>query len=287
MKKANKFIKFKKVVIIGPGLIGGSIGINLHKLKVANTIIGVARHKLTISQAKRAGSISEGSLNLRKAVVGADLVILATPVRAIENILVQIRDKVAKGCIIFDVGSTKKEIMQITDKIIPRDIYFVGTHPMAGSEKTGASYARGNIFKNSICFITKTKKTNNTALIKVSSLWKKMGAKTVMITSGVHDKIVAQISHLPHLMSVILVDSVREDFLRFASTGFKDTTRISAGAPGLWCDISLSNRAEILKAIGVFEKKMADLKKSIKNGKESALIKYLERAKKKRESIKK
>ncbi len=279
-------IKFKNVVIVGPGLIGGSIGLVLGKQKIADNIIGVARHRATLLKAKKKGSITAGITDIRKAIADADLVILATPVMAIKGILSNLSKLLKKDCIVIDVGSTKAEIVAYAQKVLPNNVHFIGTHPMAGSEKAGAEFASDNLFNGSICFIIKNSKTDKAALTIVANLWKMMGAKTVLIDPQQHDDIVAQISHLPHLISVALVDCVNPGFIKFAASGFKDTTRIAAGDPEIWRDISFSNKEAILNSIVSFEKKLAVIKKAIKNNQKQALAQQLLKVKRKRDSLK-
>ena len=157
---------------------------------------------------------------------------------------------------------------------------------MAGSEKTGVEFARADLFKGSVCFITRTKKTKKPALLIVSELWKRLGAKCVMIDPSVHDSIVASISHLPHLISTAIVNSVPAQHLNFAAAGFKDTTRIAAGSVEIWHDITLSNKKAILQQIGKFEAELKKLKKSIASNQGKQLSRQLDKARIKRLSLK-
>ncbi len=279
-------LKFQKAVIVGPGLIGGSIGIFLRKNKIALSVVGVARHKNTLSKALKKGAIDKAQTDLKKAVADADIVLIATPVRALKKIICEIKNSLNPGCIVFDVGSTKREIMLDAQKTLPAHVYFVGCHPMAGSEKAGVEFARADFFKGSVCFITKTKKTEKTALLKVRELWKRLGARCVEINPSEHDKIVASVSHLPHLISAALVNTVPVKHLKFAATGFKDTTRIAAGGVEVWHDIILSNRKAILQQIEKFEAVLKKLKESIVSKRGKQLTRELQQARKKRQSIK-
>ena len=278
-------LKFKKAVIIGPGLIGGSIGLFLCKNKIASTVVGVARHKQTLRKAVKKGAVNKAQTDLKKAVVDADLVMICTPVKAFENILRQINSILKPGCIIFDVGSTKCEITALAQKLLPKDVYFVGTHPMAGSENTGVQFASIDLFRSSICFIAKTKKTKSFAYEIVNELWTQLGAECVVIDPRVHDRIVAFISHLPHLISVALVDCVPDKYLRYAASGFKDTTRIAAGSAEVWHDITFSNRKAILAGISKFEAALRKMKKTIISAQGGKLTRQLQQAREKRISI--
>ncbi len=276
---------FKKAVIVGPGLIGGSIGVNLRQRRLAADVVGVARHAATLAEAKKKKAIDSGTADVRAAVNGADMVILAVPVRSIQTILKQIRDILSPGCLVFDVGSTKREIVSLAEKVLPSGVHFVGTHPMAGSEKAGARFADAGLFRNTLCFITKTASTDAAALARIKKLWETFGAATVVIAPAEHDRIVAQVSHLPHLVSVALVESVRNDFLCFGASGLRDMTRIAAGDPSMWRDISLSNNRELVKALTVFEKQLALIKRLVRQGDERRLMRVFEQAKKKRETV--
>ena len=266
-------INFKKVAIIGPGLIGGAVGLALKKNKLAHSIVGVARYKSTLKKAIAKGAIDIAADDLLTAVKDADLVVLATPVNVIKKMILLIKDNLEKGCIVFDVGSTKKEIVELADKSFPKGVEFIGVHPMAGSEKTGVEYASADFFLNSVCFLTKGKKISRKSLSKIKNLWKFFGANVVVVTASAHDKIVASVSHLPHFVSVALADAVEEKLLKFTSTGFKDTTRIAAGDEELWSDICFTNKKPILEAIEVFQKKLnkireiiaSDTKRPLKN----------------------
>ena len=277
--------KFKKVVIVGPGLIGGSIGLALRSYKLAELIVGVARHRSTLSQAKKRKVIDFGCRDIKRAVIDADLVILAIPVGSIKKIITQMKDSLKAGCIVFDVGSSKKEIVEVVEKFLHESVSVVGTHPMAGSEKTGVINSKKSLFENSISFITKTRKTNPKALKQVLTLWKKLGARTIILSPAVHDRIVAQVSHLPHFIVVALVASVSDKFLKFAATGFKDTTRIASGAADMWRDISFSNKEAILRSITEFEKKLNSLKKLLKEDRPALFTRQLMAAKAKRDAI--
>ncbi len=278
-------LQFKKAVIVGPGLIGGSIGLHLRKDAIADFVIGVARHSATLKKAKSKGSIDEGSFDVKKSVTGADLIILAAPVEAIKNIIKEIKDVVNRDCVVFDVASTKREIVETAERFFKPGVLFAGAHPMAGSEKAGAEFACYGLFKKTICFITKTDKTDKKALLRVKALWNCFGATPVVISASLHDVIVARVSHLPHLMSVVLVDAVEEKFLNYAASGFRDTTRIASGAPDLWKDISFSNKRALLESIDMFEKKLNCLKNFLKNDDERMLVKMLARAKRKRDKL--
>lgn len=272
---------FKKVAIIGTGLIGGSLALSLKKKKIASEVVGVSRHKKSLAAAKRIGAIDRGSLN-PLIIKGADLIILATPVNVILNLAAKISKIAGTDAIITDVGSTKKEIVAKLENIFPN---FVGSHPLAGSEKRSIGNADPEMFIGSVCILTPTRKTKRPALKRIKGFWNRLGATTIDLSPENHDRILAFTSHLPHISAFSLMGSVPQQYLKFASGGLKDTTRIAASDSQLWADIFLSNRKNILKAISVLEKNLANIKSALNNKDRKSLVKILRRAKKKREKL--
>ncbi len=271
---------FKKVAIIGTGLIGGSIGLSLKKHNLAEEVVGVSRHKKSIILAKKSGAIDDGSTTL-EIIREADLVIFATPVNVIIELAPKIAKIIDKNCIVTDVGSTKEEIVRLLEKIFPG---FVGGHPLAGSEKRSISNASASIFQGSVCLLTPTKKTKNDSLRKVRMFWEGIGAKVVLLSASKHDKILSLVSHLPHIAAFSLINSVPKEYLGFAAGGLKDTTRIAASDAEIWTQIFLSNRKNVLKGIDVLERNLGNIKSAIKQNKKQLSI-ILNAAKKKRESL--
>jgi len=273
---------FNKVAIVGTGLIGGSLGLAIKSNKLASKVVGVSRHKKSLLEARKKGAINEGSITLN-IIRGADLLILATPVNTIISLTPQISKMISKDCIVMDVGSSKEEIVSRLSRVFPN---YVGAHPLAGSEKRGIAFANKELFKGSLCIVTPDNKTKKSALLKIKKLWSGVGAKTMETTPSTHDKIMAFVSHLPHAVSFALMNSVPEVFLRFAASGLKDTTRISASEPQLWADIFMSNYKNILTALGLLEGNLKQIKIAIKTRNRAALIKILEKSKTKREKLK-
>jgi prephenate dehydrogenase len=272
---------FNKVAIVGVGLIGGSLGLAIKKKKLANKVIGVSRHRKTLRAAVRRGAIDQGSQDI-KTVKDAELIILAAPVATIMALAPKISKIARKDCIITDVGSTKSELVSGLEKLFP---HYVGTHPLAGSEKKGVANACAALFSNSLCILTPTRNTSRPALNKIKRLWNSMGAKTVILTPAKHDEALSFISHLPHIAAFSLIGSVPEQYLKFASTGLKDTTRIAYSDANLWVDIFLSNRKNILKSMDVFGKKLARIKSAVARNDKKSLVKILKQAKTKRELL--
>jgi prephenate dehydrogenase len=272
---------FNKVVIIGTGLIGGSLGLALRKQGLAGRVIGLSRHRKNSVLAKKIGAIDEIGVSL-EAVRDADLVILATPVEAIIDFGLKIREKIKKDCIVIDVGSTKACIVSALSGRIPN---FLGCHPLAGSEKKGVANLKENIFKGSICIITPAAKTNRRTLNAVKLLWKKLGAHTVILSASKHDEILALTSHLPHLLAFSLIGAIPDQYLALSSSGLKDSTRLSASDANLWSEIFISNRSNLLAALSLFEAKLTVLKRVLNNKNKQGLVRILHRAQLKRENL--
>jgi len=272
---------FKKVAIVGIGLIGGSIALELKRKHLAKEVVGVSRRRKSLAWAKEIGAIDKGSLDLA-IIKGADLVILATPVGLIINKAPIIAKFISKDCVVTDVGSTKAEIVSKLEKIFPN---FLGSHPLAGSEKCSVRNAQLGMFKQSICILTPTKKTTSKALNKIRSLWLKMGTKIIILSPEKHDKVLSFTSHLPHVVAFSLIGAIPTEYLGLASTGLRDTTRIASSEPNLWVDILLSNRKNILKNISIMQKKLSSIKSAIENKDAKALNNILSEAKEKRDCL--
>ena len=272
---------FNKVVIIGTGLIGGSLGLALKKKQIVGQIIGLSRHQKNAKLAKKMGAIDciSSSLNV---VRDADLVILATPIDAIMEIAPKIAKELKKDCIVIDVGSTKEKIVAKLSGLIPN---FLGCHPLAGSEKKGIANLAAGIFTGSLCIITPTVKVNKNTLNKIKFLWQKLGAKIVILSPKRHDQILALTSHLPHAVAFSLIGSIPDRFLSLSSGGLRDSTRISGSDANLWSQVLLSNRNNLLAALSIFQLKLAALKLAVENKDHKLLTKILNTAKKKRERL--
>ncbi|MFA4989209.1 MAG: prephenate dehydrogenase/arogenate dehydrogenase family protein [Candidatus Omnitrophota bacterium] len=272
---------FNKVAVIGTGLIGGSLALVIQKEKLAKEIVGVARHQASLDLAARNKVINRGALAL-DIIKGADLLILAAPVDKIISLRKKILKYVGRNCIVTDVGSTKEKIVSLLGRSFP---YYLGSHPLAGSEKRGVSSAQAGIFKGTLCILTPTLKTPGVAMKKIKALWKKAGAKVICLSPKEHDRILSFTSHLPHAVAFSLINAIPGDSLKFSASGLKDTTRIAASDALLWQGIFLTNRKNLLKAIAAFEKKLLKIKSAISRNDKKALRGILACARKKRNSL--
>lgn len=277
---------FKKVAIIGVGLIGGSLGLAIKKRKLARSVIGIGRRRSSIRKALRCGAIDIGTKDLKGGVSDADLVIIATPVCSIPKIVETIVGNLKDGAILTDVGSTKGQIVKAMERSLPNRISFVGSHPLAGSEKRGVNFAKGDLFEGATVIMTKTKKARVSSIKALSRFWRSLGVARVSIKSPEeHDRIVAEVSHLPHVVAAALINSISDKSLKYASTGLKDVTRIAASDPEVWRDICVTNRRQILKSLERFERSLSRLKALIKSGRKERLRSEFAKSKRIREKL--
>jgi len=276
---------FNKITVIGVGLIGGSIGLAVKRCALAKEIVGVVRRECSGKKALKYKAVDRTTLALEDGIRGADLIIIATPVGKIVDVAKDIIKHAKNEAILIDVGSTKGKVVKEIEKIAPPNIKFVGTHPMAGSEKSGVEFATDKLFDNSICIITKTKKTNPEAFSAVTKFWARMGATCEVLAPDKHDSYISFISHLPHVAAVALTIAADSGSLKYASTGFKDTTRVASSSPNLWKDIFESNKQALLGSLCEYRKALEGIERSIKKDGGASLIKHLEKAKKIRDQL--
>lgn len=276
---------FNKIVIVGVGLIGGSLGMAVKKKHLAERVVGLVRRPKTISEGVKQKAIDKGFLAAGPAIKDADLVVLATPVETIVEIFPKIKRFIKQGCIVIDLGSCKEKIVSVLEKKMPAGAAFVGCHPIAGSEKKGVNFAQPELFKNTPCIITPTPRTNRAALAKIKKLWQAVGARVEILNPAVHDKILASVSHLPHVAAFSLIKTIPAKYLRFSSRGLKDTTRIASSDPELWRDIFLMNAKNILKVINDLEINLKVFKRLIARKDRQGLMKLIEQAKLKRDYL--
>lgn len=282
---------FKKVVIVGVGLMGGSLGMALRNRRLAGEVTGVFRDKAKIEEASHLGAVDKGTTSLSQALEGADLVIIGTPVGVTTKILEEMTPFLEPGCMVTDLGSTKQEITTTAEKILPPEVFFVGGHPMTGSEEWGVEAANPYLLENAIYVITVTSNTDLRAVQALKLMVEEVGSQTLIMEPGEHDLIVAAVSHLPHLSAVTLVNTIGETgvdldrALFLAAGGFKDTTRIAMGNPHMWRDICLSNGEMILKCLKIFKKQIEKLEDYIENHEGREIERELEKARDLRKNI--
>jgi len=290
MEEESDF-SFNKISIIGVGLIGGSLGLALKEKKPNFEIVGIDKQEI-IKKAVARGAIDEGTVNFEEGIKETCIVIIATPVKTILNILTQINPFLNKGCIVTDTGSTKKQIVERANKILSKDSFFIGGHPMAGSEEYGIESANSHLFQDRTYILTPTKKSNLIAIEKISSLIKTIGAKRLILDPLEHDKIVGAVSHLPQIMAVSLINMVSElvqkennnNYFKTIGEGFKDMTRIALSPYRIWEDICETNQENIVEMIQEFRNYLEIIEDKLKNDPNS-LKEEFQKARKLRETI--
>jgi prephenate dehydrogenase len=275
---------FDKITIIGVGLIGGSIGLAARRRRVAREVTGVFRRRSTMVKALRAGAVDDATMDIARGVIGADLIIVASPVGSIPELALEAARYAKPGAIITDVGSTKAWIAGRMERCLRgTSVRFVGSHPMAGSEKTGVLSAREDLLEGSACIVTRTASTDAAALRRVAALWKALGARVSVLSPDEHDRAVSFVSHLPHIVAFALALSVPEGQLRYAAEGFRDTTRVASSDPALWSDIFLTNRKEIARSAAAFRRCYDAVVRAVVAGRRPGTMKALSEAKGRRD----
>ncbi|MBU1785079.1 MAG: prephenate dehydrogenase, partial [Candidatus Omnitrophica bacterium] len=278
-------MKMRKVVVIGMGLIGGSVGKALLKKGLADEVVGVCRRQSSLDRAIKEGVLTDGYVNnYEKAAFGAEMIVIATPVATVKDVLKDLSEVIKdQKVIVTDVGSAKKEIVDYAAGV-NGTFLFVGGHPLAGSEKSGVENSTASLFEGSLCVLTDDEGvTDKDALCEVTGMWEAMGARVQVQTPEEHDGMIAFTSHLPHIVAYALVGALPPLPLSMFATGFKDTTRIASSDASLWSEIFLSNRKNLLVAIRRFKDVISDIEKDIRENNKVLLEEKLRDFKKTRD----
>lgn len=273
----------RRLGVIGVGLIGGSFARALREQGLVREVVGCGRSRPNLAEAKRLGVVDRFTLDPAEAVQGADLVFLATPVRAMPKIIQAIRRSLAPGTIITDAGSTKSALLKALEPRLPASVQFVPGHPIAGREKSGVRASSAGLFQEQWVILTPTRKTSAAALNRVRRLWEACGARVERMPPAEHDRVFGAVSHLPHLVAYALVDTIMRwksprPLLGYSAGGFKDFTRIAASSPEMWRDICLENRQAILQAMDRYGKVFVRLRRMVESGDECGLEKLFDEA---------
>ena len=279
----------QRLTIVGVGLLGGSVAKAVRSGGLAREIVGVGRDEARLGTALRDGALDRVTTDLEAGVRDADFVLLAVPVLAVEALLPRVWWAAPDGATVTDVASTKAGIVRVADQLAARRaLAFVGSHPMAGSERSGYGVARADLFRAATVIVTPTDRTEPRAVKAVTEFWEAMGARVSALDALIHDQAVAAISHLPHLVACALVDGVTRfepAALELAARGFKDTTRIAASDPDVWTEIFLANRAALATSLDAFRRALAELERCVTRGSAAELRAALARIKAAREAM--
>ena len=271
------------LAVVGVGLIGGSVAAALRRRGVVGRVLGVGRHSSSLAQARQLGLIDEVA-TLEQAAAQADVIILATPVAAIETLLSDLRPLLRPDTLVTDVGSTKANVVAAARKVLGERISrFLAAHPIAGAEKTGPEAADAGLFEGRTVVLTPTDEVEAPARECLTNLWEHCGARVVIMAPEAHDRALASVSHLPHFLSAAFMAQVAgaadaDRRLGLAGTGFRDFTRIAAGSPEVWRDIFLANRTAVLAELQEFKAELGVLERALEGGDGPGLFDFLERA---------
>jgi prephenate dehydrogenase len=278
---------WQKVSLIGVGLLGGSLGMALRQRSLAKTVVGFVRREASIDECVRAGAVDSATRNLFEAVKDADLIVFCTPLGQMKDLAQQIAPALKKDVIVTDVGSVKGSVTKELEPIIKKaGGHFVGSHPMAGSEKIGVQAARADLFEGAICIVTA--KIASTWSRRVEELWKSVGGKPLRLTAAQHDEFVSRSSHLPHIIAAELANYVLspahpKEQAAVCATGFRDTTRIAAGSPEMWRDISVANRENLSRVLGVFIDDLREFQHALDSQNVAVIEEFFRHAKERRD----
>lgn len=281
-----------RLAIIGVGLIGGSLARILRERGEVGEIVGIGRGEENLRRALELGVIDRFEQDPLKGVCGADMVFIATPVCTIAPILAQIAPALSPGATVTDGGSVKEEIVAACESLMPHGCHFVGGHPIAGTEKSGVEASFSTLYKGRRCIVTPTSATDGKALARVVRMWEIAGSEVVLMDPVKHDKVVAAISHLPHMVAYSLVHAVAdydgcdESILKYSAGGFRDFTRIASSDPVMWRDIALQNRSAVLEMMDFFTARYADLRSLVAAGDADGLEAFFAHSREQRDSIK-
>jgi prephenate dehydrogenase len=276
---------FNTVAIVGVGLIGGSIGLALRQRGLAERVIGIGRRQTTLRTARRVGAVTNTTIELAKGVADAELVVVCTPVGQIAEHVRQVAESCPEGTLITDAGSTKQVIVEELDGKLPRNCRFLGSHPLAGSEKTGPAYASADLFEGRVALLTPTLNTRAEDYDCLEQFWTALGSVVIQMTPEEHDRSLAVTSHLPHAVAAALASILPEPLFRLTGAGFQDTTRVAAGDADLWKQIFLANRTNLLAALDQFAQGLHSLRRALEQGDETALRTLLTLAQKNRDAL--
>jgi cyclohexadieny/prephenate dehydrogenase len=282
-------ILFKRTTIVGPGLLGASIAMGLREKNISGEIWIWLRDEKKVDACGKSYWCDRALIDLKEAVKGSDLIILCTPVDSILDQLDRISQWAGGGCLVTDVGSLKKEICERAEQVFEnKSSIFIGSHPMAGSEKAGMEFASSKLLVQKHCIVTPAKNTGEDEISKITMLWKRLGMEVSRIGMEKHDEVISWISHLPHLVASSLINAIisrNPKMIKYSGNGLRDTTRIASGNPKMWMQILLGNKENLQQGIEDLIKSLEEFKEALSNGDRLNLLKILQSAKDSRDLL--
>jgi len=263
---------FKKVCIIGCGLIGSSLARAIKKNNLAEKIVSSNRSDAVNKKVIELKIVDDSSSDTKKMVDGSDLVVIATPLSSYEDVISKIKNSLKNGVILTDVGSVKENIISLVEKNIPENISWIPSHPIAGTEESGPEAGFSELFQNRWCILTPSKKAKEKDINLLQTFWEKVGSKVDIMQAKQHDYILSITSHMPHLIAYNIVntslniqDEKESTIVKYSAGGLRDFTRIAASNPIMWRDVFIQNKKNTSKMIDQFINNLEDLKKAIEN----------------------
>lgn len=274
--------ELKQISVIGMGLLGSSVTLSAKREMPSVRVVGYSHRADTRQKARQYDVAHVIADDLAEAVGDSDIVILATPIQTFAEYFRQMSGHLKAGCIVTDVGSTKTMPHQWAAKWLPKKVHYVGSHPIAGSEKRGVEFARDDLLTGARCIVTQVKTTKPACITQVQKFWTRLGCKVHLMTPAEHDRLFGMVSHLPHLTAVSLVNTCDAEDMKFAGRGFIDTTRVASGPANVWADILLTNPKTCKAGIDKLIKQLERVKDAISKNDYKKLEKLLTQAAQKR-----
>jgi len=282
-------MRWQSISLIGAGLLGGSLALAIKRRQLAARVVACVRREAALDECRKMNIAEVITRDLKEAVHGSELVILCTPLSQMAGLTAEMRAFLQQGAIVTDVGSVKGTVVRELEPLARQaGAEFVGSHPMAGSEKTGVAAARADLFENAICLVTPGRSSPTEAVVKVEEFWKSVGGCPLRLSPEAHDDLVSRSSHLPHVVAAELANYVlspvhpKEQALVCAN-GFRDTTRIAAGSPEMWRDIALANRQNLSRVLGVFIEDLQEFQWALERQDVMAVEEFFAKAKQRRD----
>ena len=278
-----------KLVVIGVGLVGGSFALALKRARAVKHVVGVGRTRRNLAAALKLKIIDEAQQDAARAVRGADLVLLATPVGQMPAVMAAIAPHLPPQAVVTDGGSTKRDVIASARRFLgahfPR---FVPSHPIAGTERSGAGAASGELYRGRCVVLTPQRGTEAGAIRRVRDAWKACGAQVVQLDAAEHDRILGAVSHLPHIVAYALVNALArhpdpQRLFGYSAGGLRDTVRIAGSSPEMWADICIANRDSLLAALEDYQDELEHMRAAIDRGNAAELRRMFERARDVRE----
>jgi prephenate dehydrogenase len=273
------------LAVVGVGLLGGSVALAARRRGVVRRVIGVDRDDAVLHRACAGGILDEASPEVAAAAAVADLVVVCVPVDVIASQVLLAASACRPGTLLTDVGSTKQAIVEAIRHRLPPGAAFVGSHPLAGSEKNGADHADADLFEDRLVVLTPMPEVEASAVGQVSDFWQALGARVQVLGPEEHDRAVALTSHLPHLLAAALAGTLPTELDELTATGFRDVTRVAAGSPRLWGPILQANRQAVLDALARLEAQLEHFRRALAEDDRAALERMLEAGKRGRDRL--